>query len=356
MSKEEIEILKIIGQIVSVLGAAYFAYRLGLRKRKIEEGSELHKCLRLTLSVLMDLWYEFEYMKCLSSSNSVKARLLFKSPVDLIEHLEFDLSKIEEFKRKYDQSVEGLRDGHSVLFFKLNKRLDPLFSDIKDSLYPLLVSKSFREKKKDATFELVKSFLSDLEEDIKIIADALNKRERKEIEKTIEKNRNKFKISDPESIPQHILTMISTFTRDERSIQSRELVEFYENETIAWLLEKLDLFNLGKISEADMIDHFAGIRNSIESETNFDLNEAPLYVQVGALKFYSLAFTPDEVSEYLIDNKDFYRLLLGFMNLIAKPSITTVKMLLEVNNGNLDPNFILDEMRRAYPGINLDDI
>lgn len=42
--------------------------------------------------------------------------------------------------------------------------------------------------------------------------------------------------------------------------------------------------------------------------------------------------------------------------LVHNASITTVKMLLEVNNGNLDPSFILDEMRRPYPGINLDDI
>lgn len=349
MKNEIVDILKIVIPLLAVIIGAYLAHHFSVKKKRTEEISEKDKKVRLVLSVLLDLWHEFNYINRLSLLNTPRVNLLFKLPNALLYHTEFDIRKFNEQKSQYDHYVSDLKSIDAVLFYKLDKQLDHINHLVVSTLYPLLCAPKLKVIKKDVANAVSSEIVKDLEETIHFIRKRLLRKEKREIKKILNRGRSQ-NFPDLDEVPSFVRELFKPLFGDSFVLTADRVNEILDNETFVWLLEKLRIFETFSQAESEMTLLFNLM--SPEAEKEFEeLESFPTTILTFIAKLKLLSISDEEQRKYFEDDKSFYVLINSLMVEIGDSTKPFQELILALDSGMMTPRELLETIQETIPAI-----
>lgn len=350
MDKGIAELLKVLIPVLVVLLGAYLAHYYSMKKKRVDDGSEEHKRIRVVLTILLDLWHQFNYLRRLSQVDSPKVNLLFKLPNALTYHLEIDRNEILEKKKQYDNAVLSLQQIDAGLFYKLDKQLDDFEYDFTKTFYPILSTTGLRDRKKSIISDLTNEIVSNLEEKINFLQKRLPRKERLDIKKSLDIGKREFE-DELDEIPKYAQNLLNSMLGEYGAIITADtLNKFLENDTVVWLIEKLRIFDFFQSAESELLLLFNLLPENPEDDLN-DIDSIPTSILAFVANLKSLRITQEEANEHLVNNREFYEILTGFVNHFDKSPMKIKRVFVLMNNGLVLPQDIITDIQTTIPDI-----
>ncbi len=342
------DILKILVPVLGVVIAGFIATLNLIKKQRIDQDSELKKKVRSIVTTALSLWDNIIYIKFLASSDSQRAKLLFKMPNALVKHCKFDIDKANGLKDEYDASVSQTKEMNVSVFYMLEGGLDNITNNIISGLYPVMKSSGFKKEKQSMVLDIASDIVSELELIIKYSSKVLGRQESRGVLKTMRKNQERFSMEDPRSIPSHLMAIFKPYIKEGKEISPQSIIDFFENETMAWLVTKIPSIGSIVFDNEEVVNSFSKFENIDNVDIN-NMSEFPSWFPALFSDLAKLHFTEEEINKYVVNNKPFYRLSLTIIDLFGKVTFDVKRKMMELNNGKTDPNSLLQLLQMSIP-------
>lgn len=312
--------------------ASVAAYIVFIKQKKFEQKLDYYKKVRVTTSNLLSIWSEYSILEKFLKSNDPTNFLIYKVPELAEGYLKINQAKIEEMKKSFINSIENLKEIDVILFFKLENSLDNFHRINDEILYPILNNQEIESIEKK---EILIPVLDDLQETLEeIIIDTsahLPRKERNKVKKLLNDHLSGLKENVSfEDVPDFLIKLLNKKLKLKEPITKQELGDFYENETVIWLMDKL--FSYSSITQM-LFSKDHNIVNVLFALVSLDTQKIAQIIPIQELESFS--FTENEAIAFK-DNKAFYRLVMGIIQKVeGKVSFKIRRAIVKINNGEI---------------------
>lgn len=327
----------------------------------LPKSEDYYRRVRTVACELLSVWRIFADIEQFIWSDDPTNALAQKLPYLNKKFLQIDDEKLKQITDYYNQSIHSLKEIDVVLYFKLENKLFKFNRVITEILQPLIHDKEIEYFKKNTVLiDLLRDNLNDLETVIRDTVNYLPKDETKDINKIIDDHLHELDEPKPEEVPQWLLGQLNSIMPGSMFFESNDFLSFYQNRTIAFILGKMMDTGIYQMLYGENPAAFFNIFIDMAAHDTSHIN-----VIAQSPKFLALAnnfkFTTDEQLEYFIDNKVFYNLILGFLQMAEGYVPYKVKRdLIKLNNGQISVNqFLPDALTKPirFPYVfNLDEV
>ncbi|MBI4931541.1 MAG: hypothetical protein HY841_12300 [Bacteroidetes bacterium] len=307
-------ILKTIGAFnIGAIIAVCIAFIWAIRGKKYDRKQELYKRVRIASANILHIWKELAHLQKLFRSHEPSDELMMSVPVLRKRFLKIDEKKITMLRESYDESLRNIKEVDSVLYYNLSDSFTPFNKTIEEVLIPIFKDRELSSKQKNnILIPLIDETVMEMQSEIKSLAKYLPRNERKRIDNVIDIHIKELTHPKQSQVPEFIVKQINLAFKFKHDVSGDEFVEFFNNPTVVWIYKKLfktKIFNtiFKDMDIAKYVKLLASLRNinNASSINNVVIDEYEL------LKNISISQAEEE--RYFINNKAFYRLLLGIV-------------------------------------------
>lgn len=342
--QQGLEIIKTIGPTAIV--AVYLTYHFGLKQKKFDQKHEHYKKLRITTANLLSIWYEFSSLERFLKSPDPSDTLIYHIPELAKRFLEIDEDKVERLKNGFHDSLENLKEIDVGLYYRLDGSLDHFNRTNEELLYPLLKDNAITQETRDEILlPLLVDLLEGLEGILLGVSEFLAKKERNEVKRILDEHKLSLATYQKPDIPLFVTNWINKSVKPVNQISSEEIINFYSDPTVNWVLSKL----LSK--ELRRMIFGGGFIGIVKMGLNLDMQSEEHMEEIGKQLFPMTAFLEidltDEEDQNLINNRAFYHLLMGIVyNVTGQVPFGLKRELVRLNNGEISIKAELDQLKQ----------
>lgn len=308
-------------------------YWFSIKQKRFDLNQDHYKKIRITVSDLLSIWNEYAKIERFLKSKDPTNEVIYQVPQLAKQFLDLDQKKLKRMNKSFLRSIENLKEIDIILFYKLNASLDDFNKTMKEIFVPLLQSKLIQNNSEN---EVIISIIDDLMETIEqVILDTIEnlpRRERIKVKKVLAEHlnevNNQLDLDEPMSeVPEFMVKLINNRIKPKTQFSQEDFQTFYSNKTIQWIISKVlsnSVLRKAILSKKGgiklLLAMLAGDEKSLESTfSSFDEN----YLQISK-----------EEAAIFVDNKPFYRLVMGIiMKVEGRISMTIKRELLKLNSG-----------------------
>jgi hypothetical protein len=195
--------------------------------------------------------------------------------------------------------------------------------------------------------ELLRELLDDLEKIVKKLANKLPLKEKTGILTILSKHKKELTENEPRKIPQYLISVINNSVQPKINITETELNLFYSNKTMMWLISKFLTKTLQKKLFKKGTANALIVGLSLINKDERKLNK--IISEISKSEIVSMLTLTDEENQKFINNKEFCKLLLGFLSKFHVNAPYEIKRnLIKLNSGQIS---IQKELEKALPEI-----
>ncbi|HEY6159786.1 MAG TPA: hypothetical protein VI112_01145 [Bacteroidia bacterium] len=302
-------------EAIAIIVSIFISFFFLIREKKYDRRQEQYRKVRVAISNLLHIWSELSAFQVFLRGKDPSDELLLEVPYFAKRHFKVDHDKIANLKKSYDESLKHLKGIDPLLYVSLADNLEPFNRTITELLVPILNDKGLSFKRKNEfLLPLIDETIGDLEKEILAIAKHLKYYERRKIYSIIEKHRKSLNEARKLILPEFILEMLNNRLKMKEKFNSEELNDFYNNPTIIWASKKF--FKTSTASEKfrrltpldylKMLYSFRKVGNKLLINSSFDISAFDF--------FKEFTISKKEEQLHLVNNKAFYKLVIGFIN------------------------------------------
>lgn len=329
-----VSVFNVIAPTLTAIIVVIFTYLFSIRHKKYEQKEIQYQKTRVAVSNLLLVWKELSRIRTLISNIKPGDELISKFPFLLKRYFKINTKKIVEIRDAYSDSLLNFKETNVSQFLKLETSLDSFNNVMDEFLIPLSEDLEISLTQKSSAFlPLINESIIDFESIVLEASEKLPFYEKRQIKK-IFTDESAALVKDEITIPEFVLNMINDSLPLKEEITANEIKQFYENETVIWLISKFltpslvkEVFGRGIFDSLKTLF----IVGKVNPETI--VKDNPKYSDIGKSLIQDVSITEEEDKRF-VNNKVFYSIILGVAKKVAgNPPFAIKRALVGLNNG-----------------------
>lgn len=336
-------LIELIGPTAFV--AIFLTYWFNIRQKKFDIKEQNYRKTRIVVSDLLMIWREFSKIEAFLNDSGPMNTAAIKIPKLRKRFLDLDDDEVKKLVSGFEASLVSLKEVDVSLFYELNVLSKSFYAVVNDILNPIISDEIITPlEKRNILLDIMKDVLPDLEDVVIETSKRLPRSEAVEIERLINEYVDSLKKEGITQLPVFLINLLNKQLPIKSPITPEELNGLSQNETVQWLISKLMIPVLFKV----VFDHknpiTFGLRGISTKGAYFDQIIDPA-IEIEVLKEIHLTTEEDG---YFVDNKRFYKLLMGIAYKFTEHIPYQVKKkVVEFNRGDHSVKQLFDDFKRG---------
>ena len=319
----------------TVLVGGILTYSIGIRQKRFDLNQEKYRKIRLTVSDLLSIWNEFAKTERFLKSKDPTNSAIYYVPELAEQFFNLDQRKLQKMNSSFLQSLENLKEIDVILFHKLRDAQEDFIRTNRELFIPLLQSGLIQgDSENEALISILDELMETIEQTILDAIKHLQRRERVKVKRVLDEHlsqvKDQIEIEEPISeVPEFLVKLFNNKVKPKTPFTQADFQEFYADKTVQWIMSKvLTISSLRKslFSKSGGVKlvfaMLAGNQDYLQKAfENVDENE--------------FQFSKEEALIF-VNNKPFYRLIMGFVEKVDGDVPMKIKRdLVKLNTGQV---------------------